>query len=146
MSSSRVIRSYSELCQLKTFDERFEYLKLNGKVGIETFGCDRIINQSFYNSSEWIRAKNLVIARDLGRDLGVEGYDILDPSILRVHHMNPIGIEDLLNGSELLLDPRFLITTTLQTHNAIHYGVDNYFLLRNSLVERHPGDTSPWRK
>lgn len=146
MSSSRVIRSYSELCQLKTFEERFEYLKLNGKVGIETFGCDRVVNQAFYNSSEWIRAKNLVIARDLGRDLGVEGYDILDPSILRVHHMNPIDIEDLLNGSEILLDPRFLITTTLQTHNAIHYGVDNYFLLRNGLMERHPGDTAPWRK
>lgn len=144
--SSRRIRCYSELIQLETFADRLEYLRLFQRVGNETFGYDRILNQNFYSSPEWKRAKNKVIERDLGRDLGLEGYDISDWSILRVHHMNPITIDDLINASAFLLDPMYLITTTLNTHNYIHYGYDNYHVLSSGMIERSPGDTCPWRK
>ena len=134
-------RTYSELRLLDTFDERFEYLKLVGKVGAETFGYDRIFNQRFYSSYEWFQVRNMVIARDLGCDLGIEGYK-LDRGIV-IHHMNPIDINDIRKCTEILLNPEFLITTSHATHNAIHYGNSN--VLRNKPIERTRNDTCPWK-
>lgn len=136
-----MIRTYSELSQLKTFRERYEYLRLNGRVGEETFGFDRYLNQIFYKSDEWKAIRDFVIVRDNGCDLGVEGYDIHE-NIL-IHHMNPIVVEDILKRSEFLLNPDYLITTVLSTHNAIHYGDDS--LLITLPVERTRNDTCPWR-
>lgn len=133
-------RTYSELRRLPTFMERFEYLSLRGEVGQATFGFDRWINQQFYQSREWKTVRSEVILRDGGCDLGVPGYDI--HSQLLVHHMNPITPEDLERGEEWVLDPRFLITTTHRTHNAIHYG--DHSLLPKPPVDRRPGDTKLW--
>lgn len=137
-----MIRRYSELCELVTFEERFEYLRLSGKVGVETFGYDRIFNQRFYNSAEWKRIRNFVISRDLGCDLGVEGYDIKSGII--IHHMNPIALADIINCTDILLNTEFLITTSLTTHNAIHYGDASH--VARKLTERSPNDTCPWKK
>lgn len=134
------IRTYSELRQLETFEERYEYLKLSEIVGQSTFGFDRWINQRFYKSQEWDRAKNYVINRDNGCDLGILGYEIF--SGLLVHHMNPISVDDIKHGEFSLIDPNFLISTSLQTHNAIHYG-DESLLPRGPIV-REPGDTRLW--
>nr|DAY84354.1 MAG TPA: HNH endonuclease bacteriophage, HNH Endonuclease, DNA.52A [Caudoviricetes sp.] len=135
------IRTYSELSQLKTFRERYEYLRLNGKVGEETFGFDRYLNQIFYKSDEWKAIRDFVIVRDNGCDLGVEGYDIHGKIL--IHHMNPILVEDILKRSDFLLNPDYLITTVLSTHNAIHYGDDS--LLITLPIERTRNDTCPWR-
>lgn len=135
------IRTYSELSQLKTFRERYEYLRLNGKVGEETFGFDRYLNQIFYKSNEWKVIRDFVIVRDNGCDLGVEGYEIHGKIL--IHHMNPILAEDILKRSDFLLNPDYLITTVLSTHNAIHYGDDS--LLITLPVERTRNDTCPWR-
>lgn len=134
------IRSYSELRKLETFDERFEYLQLRGAVGGTTFGFERYFNQEFYRSSEWKSVRRDVIARDSGLDLGVPGFDIYDR--IYIHHMNPMRIEDLRSGNDDILNPEFLISTTHQTHNAIHYGSKKN--LRQPLVERRPGDTKLW--
>lgn len=134
------IRSYNELRRLQTFEERFEYLSLKGNVGESTFGFDRWINQHFYKSYEWKQAKIYVISRDNGCDLGVPGYEIFQG--LLVHHMNPVSADDIIHGNEWILDPMFLITTTLQTHNAIHYG--DASLLPRGPIERKPGDTRLW--
>lgn len=134
------IRTYSELIQIPTFEERYEYLKLDGSVGAPTFGFDRYLNQRFYTSSEWKRVRNNIIARDLGLDLGVEGYDIHDRII--VHHMNPMIVDDLVEFNAAVLNPEYLITTCHQTHNAIHYGDSS--LLPSLPVERSPGDTKLW--
>lgn len=140
---STIIRTYSELSRLTTFEERFKYLKLSGSVGKETFGFDRWINQYFYQRShEWKQIRDHVIIRDNGCDLGVEGYDIYERII--VHHMNPISMEDFERQSKFLLDPEFLICTTHLTHNAIHYGDER--LLMNVPVERTMYDTCPWKK
>lgn len=136
-----MIRTYSELSQLKTFRERYEYLRLNGRVGEETFGFDRYLNQIFYKSDEWKAIRDFVIVRDNGCDLGVEGYDIHGKIL--IHHMNPILAEDILKRSDFLLNPEYLITTVLSTHNAIHYGDDS--LLITLPVERTRNDTCPWR-
>lgn len=137
-----IIRTYTELSRLKTFEERFQYLKLNGVVGKETFGFDRFINQNFYHKSrEWKTIRDYVIVRDNGCDLGVEGHEI-DQRIL-IHHMNPILLEDIVNQSEFLLNPEYLISTILWTHNAIHYGDEN--LLIKAPIERRKNDTCPWR-
>lgn len=133
-------RSYSELERLQTFNERFEYLSLKGEVGSSTFGFDRWINQDFYTSREWRQIRQHVIARDLGLDLGVPGYEIFDKVI--IHHMNPMTVEDIEHGNSSILDLEFLITTTHRTHNAIHYGDAN--LLPKPLVDRRPGDTKLW--
>lgn len=133
-------RSYSELRKFHTFEERFEYLKLNGEVGKATFGFDRYINQQFYRSTQWRHVRNDVIARDLGMDLGVDGYEIYDRIV--IHHMNPMTSDDIAHSDESILDPEFLITTTHRTHNAIHYG--DAKLLAQPLVERRPGDTKLW--
>ena len=134
------IRTYSELRKFDTFEERFRYLKLNSPVGRPTFGTERHINQSFYGSFEWKRARNTVIARDKGCDLGVLGYEI-HVDIL-VHHINPMDVSDIVHGEEWIIDPEYLITTTQTTHNAIHYGHD--FKVPPVVVSRQPGDTRLW--
>lgn len=140
--STMKIRTYSELSQLKTFEERFRYLQLKGFVGRDTFGFDRIFNQMFYSSLEWKQIRNRVIVRDLGCDLGAEGYEILGERII-IHHMNPIAIDDIRDRTEILLNPEFLITTTHLTHNAIHYGDES--LLKKSPIVRTKYDTCPWK-
>ena len=135
-----VIRTYNELRSLKTFDERYDYLKLNGKVADLTFGFDRYLNQVFYKSQIWQKTRRDIIVRDLGCDLGVEGYEIYDSVI--VHHMNPIQIEDIRDRTDYLLNPNYLICSSLLTHNAIHYGNNS----PNIITERHSGDTCPWKR
>lgn len=137
------IRSYSELSCLKTFEERFNYLRLNGRVGRDTFGFDRIFNQRFYKSEEWKSIRNYIITRDNGCDLGAEGYEIRGERIL-IHHMNPISLEDIETGSDFLLNPEYLITTIHFTHNAIHYGINNP--QERFGIERSKNDTCPWKK
>lgn len=136
-----MIRTYTELRRFETFEDRFRYLKLRGSVGRPTFGFDRYLNQKFYTSREWKRTRNFVIDRDRSCDLGVPGYDI--HTQLLIHHMNPIVVEDIVHGDPDILDPEFLITTTNQTHNAIHYG-DERHLPRQPIVVRAPGDTRLW--
>ena len=137
------IRTYSELSKLSTFEERYDYLKLDGIVGEDTFGFDRYLNQKFYQRDiEWKKVRDYVIMRDMGCDLGVEDREIQDSII--VHHMNPLTVDDLLNRTEFLLDPEYLISTSRRTHNAIHYGDEN--LLMKGPVERTKNDTCPWRK
>lgn len=135
-----MLRTYNELVRLETFEERFDYLKLGGEVGSTTFGFDRHMNQGLYRSAEWRKARRDTIVRDLGCDLGVEGYEI--HGSLVVHHMNPLVPDDILHGEDHMFDPRYLITTTHDTHNAIHYGDSN--LLRQPFVERASGDTKLW--
>lgn len=135
------IRTYAELSRLKTFEDRFEYLKISGEVGKDTFGFDRYLNQIFYKSKEWKSIRNQVILRDNGCDLGLDGYDIYGKIL--IHHMNPITKEDVLNRSDLLLNPNYLICVTHDTHNAIHYG--NKDTLFSSPTERYTNDTCPWR-
>lgn len=136
------VRTYSELSKLKTFKERFEYLKLNGRVGEDTFGHDRWLNQVFYKSPEYRDIREKVIIRDGGCDLGVEGYDIKNEAII-IHHMNPLTKDDIVNQTEYLTNPEYLISTRLLTHNAIHYG--NGDRLYQEPVERSKNDTCPWK-
>lgn len=138
-----MIRTYTDLIQLKTFEERYDYLKLYGKVGQDTFGFDRIFNQMFYRSKDWNRVRNFVISRDLGRDLGIEGRDIPEGVLIHVHHMNPISISDIRDSTEFLLNPNYLITTTDKTHKAIHYGTKDNLIL--DPVVRYKNDTCPWK-
>ena len=136
------IRTYSELITLPTFKERYEYLRLNGRVGEETFGYDRYMNQTFYKSREWLNIRDEVIIRDNGCDLGVEGYEI--HGRILIHHMNPITIDDILQRSDFLLNPEYLISTIKRTHDAIHYGDEN--LLIDVPIERTKNDTCPWKR
>lgn len=142
MGMKKMIRTYSELIKLKTFKDRFEYLKLDGIVGEETFGFDRYMNQIFYKSREWTSVRQSVIIRDNGCDLGVEGYEIHGKIL--IHHMNPINLSDIVHKTDELLNPDYLITTVLSTHNAIHYG--DASLLPALPVERRANDTCPWRR
>jgi len=135
------IKRYSELIQLPTFKERYEYLKLDGRVGEDTFGFDRYLNQIFYRSQKWKRIRNQVIVRDNGCDLGIEGYEINERIL--IHHMNPVSLKDVEEETEFLLDPEYLISTTHNTHNAIHYG-DSGLLILDPIV-RTKNDTCPWR-
>ena len=135
-----MIRTYSELRQLTDFEERYKYLALRGSVGRSTFGFDRYINQQFYTSTQWRQIRHHVIARDLGCDLGVEGYEIHDR--IYIHHMNPMTVDDIAHGEDSILNPEFLISTTHRTHNAIHYGDER--LLPRPLTERRSGDTKLW--
>ena len=134
------IRSYSELCLIGTIEERYDYLRLKGAVGAPTFAHERWMNQRFYRSVEWRRVRNEVIARDEGCDLGIEGYEIHDR--IYIHHMNPMIVDDLKEGSASILDPEYLISVTMRTHNAIHYG--DVSLLPSVPIERRPGDTKLW--
>ncbi len=136
------MRTYTELMQFKTFEERFEYLKLNGVVGDETFGFDRWLNQTFYHSKLWLDVKREVVIRDEGRDLGLEGYEI--HGRILVHHMNPVRKEDIIRKSDILLNPEYLISTCKRTHDAIHYG-NIKSAVQNGFAERRPNDTCPWR-
>lgn len=135
------IRTYSELISLPTFEERYRYLQLGGTVGEATFGFERYLNQELYTSAEWRKVRDQIIVRDFGRDLAMEGRDICGPII--VHHMNPISIEDIIEKSDDIFNPEFLICTTPVTHRAIHYGDEQ--LLYLDPVVRMPGDTCPWR-
>lgn len=136
------IRTYSELIKLDSFKERYKYLKLGGKVGDETFGFERYLNQFFYRSSRWKKVRDYVILRDCGCDLGIEDRQIFNKII--IHHMNPISISDIELESDLLLDPEYLISTTHETHNAIHYGDET--LLAGDPIVRFSNDTCPWRR
>lgn len=136
-----IIRTYNELMLLPTFEERFEYLKLSGRVGEETFGFDRWLNQKFYRSAEWKHLRDQVIIRDNGCDLGVEGREIYGKIL--IHHMNPISKKDILERTDLLLNPMYLISVTKQTHDAIHYS-DDSILMKDPIV-RCRNDTCPWR-
>jgi hypothetical protein len=133
-------RTYSELRRLDTFEERFRYLELRGVIGFATFGFDRWMNQRFYKSQEWQLVRDAVIVRDNGCDLGIPGYEVY--SGLIVHHMNPLSVNDLIGNEEWVIDPEFLITTSLQTHNAIHYGDENQ--IPRGPIERKVGDTKLW--
>ena len=135
------IKTYSELISLPTFEERFEYLRLDGSVGEQTFGFDRYINQLFYQSTEWKNIRDFVIIRDNGCDLGIADHEIRGKIL--IHHMNPITINDIQTRSEFLLNPDYLISTTHLTHNAIHYGDER--LLPKGPIERTKYDTCPWR-
>lgn len=140
-----MIRTYSELMTLDTFEERYRYLRLRGSVGKETFGFDRLINQFFYQrSKEWDDIRKFVIRRDNGCDLGIEEREIPNGVKIFIHHMNPIALRDIELKSDILLDPEYLITTTHQTHNAIHYG-DERLLVGDPIV-RTRNDTCPWRR
>lgn len=136
------IRTYSELITLNTFEERYNYLKLESSVGVITFGFDRWMNQRFYNSEEWKAIRRNIMVRDHGCDLGVKGYDIVTNVI--IHHMNPITPKDIVYSTEYLLNPEYLISTSLNTHNGIHYG--KTLTTTPTVVERFKNDTCPWKK
>lgn len=140
--TSKKIRTYSEMIRLSTFEERYEYLRLFGIVGADTFGFDRYLNQAFYKSTEWKKLRHEVIARDNACDLAMPGYELYGN--IYVHHMNPITIDDINNASEFLLNPEYLVCVSLDTHNAIHYG-DEKFIKKKEIVERKPNDTCPWK-
>lgn len=142
MTMSTKIRTYSELITLPTFKERFEYLKLDGVVGKDTFGFDRIFYQRFLKSKEWLDIRDYVFVRDNGCDLAILGHEILGRRLL-VHHMNPVSMKDLENASKILLDPEYMITTMHDTHNALHYGDESLLVI--APVERRKNDTCPWR-
>lgn len=138
----RTIRTYSELVRLPTFEERFRYLRLDGLVGKDTFGFDRYLNQEFYRSKEWKEARDFVIVRDNGCDLGMDGYEIAGR--IYIHHMNPITVNDIVHSSDFLLNPDYLICMSHNTHNAVHYGDED--LLVTAPVERRKNDTCPWKR
>ena len=135
------IRTYSELITLPTFEERFEYLKLDGKIGEDTFGFDRYLNQRFYSSAEWKRLRDKIIIRDNGCDLGLSDYEIFGK--IYIHHMNPIVAKDIIDQTQYLLNPEYLIAVSQGTHNALHYGAES--LLHKLPVERTKNDMCPWR-
>jgi len=135
-----MIRTYSELISLPTYEQRFNYLKLDGKVGEETFAKDRWLNQKFYHSQEWRSLRNKIIVRDLGCDMALKGFQIYERPL--IHHMNPISQDDILQHSDYLINPEYLITVAYNTHQAIHYG--NADLLMESPIERKAGDTKLW--
>ncbi len=141
-----MIRCYSELLELTTFEERFNYLKLDASVGVETFGYDRYLNQMFYRSTEWRQFRNQIIVRDNGFDLGVDGFPIYGKNQLLIHHMNPITKQQVIDRDPSLMDPEFVILTKRNpTHQAIHYGDDS--IIKNlAVVDRTPNDTCPWRR
>lgn len=139
----KIIRTYTELLRIPTFEERFEYLKLTGRVGEETFGVDRYLNQLFYHGGLWQEVRDEIVVRDLGRDLAMpdEIYEIIGP--IFIHHMNPVSLEELMDCSDDLLTPEFLVCCSKKTHNAIHYS--RTAPIPQNPVERRPGDTCPWK-
>ena len=137
-----IIKKYSKLIQLPTFEDRYRYLKLDGNVGQETFGNDRYLNQILYHSPEWKQCRKMIILRDRGQDLGCEGFEIFGKIL--IHHLNPITVEDILNRNPSVFDPENLICVSHDTHNAIHYGDVN--LMTGNPIERSRYDTCPWKK
>lgn len=140
---SHSIRTYTELLQIPTFIERFRYLKLGGKVGEETFGWERYLNQKFYQSHEWREFRRQIILRDQGCDLGLEGYEFAPGEMILIHHMNPIDTKDIVNQTEYLMNPEYVISVRKKTHDAIHYG-DESLIMEYEPIVRRPGDTCPW--
>lgn len=136
-----MIKRYSDLIAIPTFEERFEYLQLNGRIGEVTFGSNRYLNQTLYKSNRWFRFRDSIIIRDNGCDLGIEGYEIYGPII--IHHINPITAEDILNDYYKIFDPNNAIATTLNTHNAIHYSDKTKLILPP--IQRTKDDTCPWK-
>lgn len=143
MKNTTKIKTYTELCQLKTFEERLRYLAIGDGIGEETFGSRRYLNQEFYRSGFWRRIRNHVIFRDDGCDLGICTEPIYTRPL--IHHMNPITIDDILNKSPLAIDEEYLITVSFDTHNAIHYGDVDGYLFGRIPAERSPNDTCPWK-
>lgn len=137
-----MMKTNTELCQLETFDERFDYLALKSRIGVATFGFERHLNQQFYTSRTWRDVRRTVIARDRGLDLAIPGREIYNKII--IHHMNPMTIEDIEDGNPDIIDPEFLISVSHETHNAIHYGDKSR--LPQPWTERKPGDTLFWRQ
>lgn len=137
-----MVKSYTEMMKFDNFMDRFRYLKLSGKVGDETFGFDRYLNQIFYRSKEWKKIRDFVIVRDAGCDLAIDDREILGK--IEVHHMNPITEQDIMDRSDYLLDPEFLISTSSLTHKALHYGDES--ILPGDIILRLPNDTCPWKK
>ena len=144
MMTMKIIRTYSELITLPTFEERFEYLRLDGRIGEQTFGFDRYLNQLFYKDKEWLSIRDEVIVRDQGCDLGIEEYELSKGQRILIHHMNPLTKEDIIRRTKFLLDPEYLITTCHRTHTAIHYGDEK--LLPSKPIVRTKNDTCPWRR
>lgn len=140
MNQTKTIKSYSDVIKLNTFEDRLKFLMLYGIVGNKTFGYNRVFNQMFYLSYEWLKIRDYVIVRDNGCDLAIPGREIFGS--IYVHHLNPISIDDIKNSNRLLLDPENLICASFDTHNSIHYG---YGLAVNTTIERKPGDTCPWK-
>lgn len=136
------MKTYSELIQYPTFEERFRYLELDGRVGVETFGFDRYLNQKFYRSYEWKKVRNYVITRDKGCDLGIEEREIPNGVAILIHHINPITVKDIADKEDWIFDPEFLICTTKRTHDAIHYSDES--ILYSEPIERQPNDTTLW--
>ena len=123
MTTTKVpIKTYTELCKIEDYKDRFKYLMIGGDVGKRTFGSDRVFNQQFYKSSMWLKVRDFVITRDLGRDLGHKDHEIPEGINIIIHHMNPIMLDDIVNSTLILLNPEYLITTILSTHHALHYG------------------------
>lgn len=137
-----MVKSYTEMMKFDNFMDRFRYLKLSGKVGDETFGFDRYLNQIFYRSKEWKKLRDFVIVRDAGCDLAIDDREILGK--IEVHHMNPITEQDIMDRSDYLLDPEFLISTSSLTHKALHYGDES--ILSGDIILRSPNDTCPWKR
>lgn len=137
-----MMKTYREMCSFSTYEERLEYLKLSSKVGKETFGFDRIFNQKFYRSKEWLSIRSYVITRDMGCDLGISDREIFGK--IMIHHMNPITVDDILHSSDILLDPNFLICVSHDTHNYIHYGIVHPE--QTLPKERSRNDTCPWKR
>lgn len=136
------VKTYSELITIPTFIERYRYLKIGGRVGEETFGYDRYLNQILYRSDEWKNFRRDIIIRDEGCDLGCEGHDIYEKKL--VHHIDPITVEDVINRHPKIFDPENVITTRLNTHNAIHYGDESLLIIEP--IQRTKNDTCPWRR
>jgi len=143
MTKSSNRKTYSELISYQGYDERLAYLKIFGRVGEDTFGFDRYLNQRFYRSNEWKHLRKQIIMRDGGCDLALEGYDLIDPSSVIIHHINPLTIDDLTSNSDSLLDPENLITVSKWTHNLIHYGDVERI---PTAFSRSPNDTCPWKR
>lgn len=141
---SHLIRTYTELMQIPTFIDRYRYLKLGGKVGEETFGWERYLNQAFYTSNEWRRFRRQIIIRDQGCDLASEGHEYGPDEMIFIHHLNPIDSSDILNQTEFLMNTEYVISCRYSTHNAIHYG-DESLILPYELTTRSPNDTCPWK-
>lgn len=141
MTTEKTIRTYTELSKLETFKERFEYCKVPGTVGTDTFGYERYLNQTFYTSPEWRSIRRQVILRDNGCDLGVPGHEL--NRYIYIHHLNPITKQDILDRSDILMNPEYLICVSRETHNAIHFG-DASNLIQDP-IERRPNDTCPWK-
>lgn len=138
----RNIKTYSELITFPTFEERYRYLKIGGTIGVETFGYDRYLNQILYNSADWKRFRHKIIVRDNGCDLALEGFEI--HGIILIHHINPISVEDVVRRDPKIFDPENVVSTVLNTHNAIHYGDESLLMLAPK--ERTANDTCPWRR